>query len=850
MSISISEREALWDKFLQRWPLEKLNQITLPEYTKAGDSDCFTYGWLEQTTENLGSIWGGSAFKFGVYSRKDQSDKKNGSGKSYSTEYGWYSKYGATPEEAFERVRAIIVEIANAARLGDLDTIEKADLGTAIKWKIAFLYQDRSKPTVLPVYKAALLAAYLGKKSKASLIELQKEAMAKRGDDDVLTHGVNVWIQADTLLSTLVLKPEEALSFFQDNSERFQPIKPPTQYLAGFTTTEGRSLAVSLGQKEAKLWLEPGTWLDAVKGQLKDIEVYFADRSRSSNLTANAPALDTGNPALFLTVPTHAALVALCDVYDNTDISESSLMPTNSPQPLLVQAPLNQILFGPPGTGKTHATIDEALRILDSEFLKKHENDRTVLKARFDTLAATEDVRFVTFHQSFSYEDFVEGLRAVTNDEKQLEYLVEPGVFKRLCDDARTHGVQPDTGIRSNPRIWKISINGSGSSPTKSYCLNHGEARIGWGHTGDLKEPFTPNNYYQSIGSGNQGTLRYFAEEIVPGDILLCLHSAETIAAVGVVTGDYLYDDAVPQEVLNDYNHVRPVNWLYLDLKLPILPLNDGKQFTLKTVYSMDRFTWGDLLSYIEQSSAKPAVPIVVAGKRKPHVLIIDEINRGNISRIFGELITLIEPSKRAGAAEALSVTLPYSKKPFSVPSNVYLIGTMNTADRSLAGLDIALRRRFTFKEMPPRPDLLDGINIEGVNIGQLLLKMNERIEVLLDRDHCLGHAYFISLVNNDSIDTLAIIFRQQILPLLQEYFFEDWERIRWVLNDHRKLSAYQFIRAQNIKTNELFGDKVNIGNQEVTFSVNKEAFNYIQSYLGILDHQKAQKMDDSEALT
>jgi 5-methylcytosine-specific restriction protein B len=511
--------------------------------------------------------------------------------------------------------------------------------------------------------------------------------------------------------------------------------------------------------------------------------------------------------------------------------------------------PLNQILFGPPGTGKTHATIDEALRILDPEFLEKYKNDRGALKARFDNLAAAEDVRFVTFHQSFSYEDFVEGLRAVTNDEKQLEYLVEPGVFKRLCDDARTHGVQPDTGIRSNPRIWKISINGSGSSPTKSYCLDHGEARIGWGHTGDLRQPFTSNNYYQSLGSGNQGTLQYFSEEIVPGDILLCLHSAETIAAVGVVTGDYRYDDAVPKEVLSDYNHVRPVNWLYRDLKLPILPLNDGKQFVQKTVYSLDRFTWGDLLAHIEKSGAKPAVPVVGASKRKPHVLIIDEINRGNISRIFGELITLIEPSKRAGAIEELSVTLPYSKKPFSVPSNVYLIGTMNTADRSLAGLDIALRRRFTFKEMPPRPDLLDSILIGSLNIGQLLRTMNERIEVLLDRDHCLGHAYFMPLKDKDTLDNLAFIFRQQILPLLQEYFFEDWERIRWVLNDHRKSTDYQFIKNQNVKTDKLFGDKVNIGNQQAVFSVNKDAFNHVQSYLGILDHQKALTTDNVVAI-
>jgi 5-methylcytosine-specific restriction protein B len=121
---------------------------------------------------------------------------------------------------------------------------------------------------------------------------------------------------------------------------------------------------------------------------------------------------------------------------------------------------------------------------------------------------------------------------------------------------------------------------------------------------------------------------------------------------------------------------------------------------------------------------------------------------------------------------------------------------------------------------------------------------------VLLDREHCLGHTYFISLVNNEPIDNLAIIFRQQILPLLQEYFFEDWERIRWVLNDHRKFSTYQFIQKQEVNLDKLFGGDVNIVNQQMTFSVNKEAFNHIKSYLGILDYQKAHKMDDDEALT
>ena len=839
MRISISEAEALWDKFLQRWPLENLNKITIQEYTEAGNSDCFSIGWLELVTENLGSIWGGSAFKFGVYSRKDQREKVDGAGKSYSTEYGWYSKYGQTPDQAFEKVRSIIVEISNAARSGNLEAIEKADLGTAVKWKIAFLYQDRVAPTVLPVYNAEMLAAYLNRTSKTSFSQLQQEVMGKRGNVDVLTFGRAVWEKADETLSASVLKPEDMLNFFQDNQERFTPIKPATTYIAGFTTSEGRSLAVSLSrdQQTAKLWLEPGAWLGSVKKQLKDIKEYPSSQSRNSNLGANAPKLDQGNPAIFLTVPSYAALVALCDAYDNTDAPEVRTMPIDTTVPTSTNAPLNQILFGPPGTGKTYATIDEALRILDPGFFEHHLDDRKALKSRFDELVMAEQVRFVTFHQSFSYEDFVEGLRAVTNDDKQLEYLVEPGIFKRLCDDARTQGVKSEAGIRSNPRIWKISINGAGASPTKTYCLNHGEARIGWGETGALIGSYQPNDYYQLLGDGNKGTLRYFSDEIVTGDILLCIHSADTIGAIGVVAGNYRYDLTVPQDVMGDYNHVRPVNWIYKDLQLPILPLNDGKQFTLKTVYSMDRFTWGDLLAHIERSGAKPAESVAVTDARKPHVLIIDEINRGNISRIFGELITLIEPSKRAGSDESLSVTLPYSKKQFNVPSNVYLIGTMNTADRSLAGLDIALRRRFTFKEMPPKPELLDDVLIGGVNMGQLLRKINERIEVLLDRDHCLGHAYFMSLKEKGSIDDLKFIFRQQILPLLQEYFFEDWERIAWVLNDQRKPVELAFVEKITADHANLFGIDVagNLQNIDKRWKINEKAFANIESYRAIL---------------
>jgi 5-methylcytosine-specific restriction endonuclease McrBC GTP-binding regulatory subunit McrB len=244
-------------------------------------------------------------------------------------------------------------------------------------------------------------------------------------------------------------------------------------------------------------------------------------------------------------------------------------------------------------------------------------------------------------------------------------------------------------------------------------------------------------------------------------------------------------------------------------------------------------------LNYSVQSGVFKSLCVdALESSTEPYVLIIDEINRGNISRIFGELITLIEPSKRAGAPEALSVTLPYSKESFNVPANVYLIGTMNTADRSLAGLDIALRRRFTFKEMPPKPELLDTITITNGSVGQILREMNARIEVLLDRDHCLGHAYFMPLKGNAKFETLKFIFRQQILPLLQEYFFEDWERIAWVLNDQNKPEEQQFIqKSTQPSLTDLFGADIasNLQNTDKRWLINEDAFDDIESYAKII---------------
>ena len=438
---------------------------------------------------------------------------------------------------------------------------------------------------------------------------------------------------------------------------------------------------------------------------------------------------------------------------------------------VMTQQPLNRILFGAAGTGKTYNTITHALAILEGrdlieiEKLEKQLDGRTNLKGLFDKYKNEGRIKFVTFHQSFSYEDFVEGIRAETDDNGQLSYDVKAGVFKEICEDAQ---IEIDTKQNNVSAPIEASIN------------NAIDKLISQAKTEEMIF-HTKRGAEIKVSSNSAGTL--FALTSRGSNITLSIR------------------------------HIRN----YLKTQSDIIV--DQKSYEWAIANS--------LRSEVQYSDTNEKV--------KPYVLIIDEINRGNISRIFGELITLIEDSKRQGAEEELSVILPYSKKEFSVPSNVYIIGTMNSSDRSLTGLDIALRRRFTFIEMPPKPELLSDIEVEGLNIAELLKVINQRIEVLLDRDHCIGHANFMSLNKDRTREHLAAIFKQKIIPQLQEYFFDDWSKINMVLN------ANGMLKAKPVERSVLFpnveSDSDGFFEEQKIWQLNDTAFDSIASFSKIIKH-------------
>lgn len=487
----------------------------------------------------------------------------------------------------------------------------------------------------------------------------------------------------------------------------------------------------------------------------------------------------------------------------------------------------NTILFGPPGTGKTYQTINYAVAIIEGVPLKNiQEESREEVVKRLKKYKEAGQVETVTFHQSYGYEDFIEGIRPKMKNEddesenKEVQYEVKPGAFKAFCDEARKPSVKKDKdiGLNSAPTIWKVSLEGTGQNPTRTECMKNGHIRVGYDGYG---ANITPETDFSKYGGKNVLNALYTKMKI--GDIVFSCFSNTNIDAIGVVTGDVEWHNEY-----ENYKRLRKVNWIVKGINENIVDFNGGTTMTLSSVYKLS-VSVSDALTLIDKNQANNQILIP---NDKRYVFIIDEINRGNISKIFGELITLVEESKRIGQPEETKVKLPYSPTPFGVPDNIYLIGTMNTADRSIATIDTALRRRFQFRELQPEVKVLKEVIIDGLSIDKLLFNMNRKIEILYDREHTIGHAYFIPLKESPTIDMLEEIFKNQIMPLLQEYFYDDYQKIQLVLGDNKKLEEdKKFIVEKTHDWNSIFGAAEFDEDDAVTYSLNEKAFHDIDAY-------------------
>lgn len=461
---------------------------------------------------------------------------------------------------------------------------------------------------------------------------------------------------------------------------------------------------------------------------------------------------------------------------------------------------LNQILFGPPGTGKTFNTINEALKIVDPSYFETYQNDRKKLTERFkELLIKSEDdktgqIGFCTFHQSLSYEDFVEGIKPIPTKDKTVYYEIQPGIFKRICNLADSSNsivkVKNEGKISwseeafKKASFYKISLGEAKNTNDREiyeYCRDNGYIAIGFGQENDFSglSESEINEKCKELKlepiAGNQ--MYTFIHYLKKGNYVMISYGNKYVRALGKVTGDYEYWEESPIR----YNHFRKVEWIFKDELIPIEEIYE-RGLSQKTMYKIDEKALKK-----DFFTNKGQEEVIEAKEDKKFVLVIDEINRGNVSSIFGELITLIEKDKRAGCDEELEVTLPYSKEPFKVPSNVYLIGTMNTADRSIESLDTALRRRFSFTEKLPKPELIktegasgkvNGI-VERIDLEKILITINRRLEKLIDKDHQIGHSYFLKVDNKSK---LVHAFKNEIIPLLEEYFFGDYGKIGLVL--------------------------------------------------------------------
>lgn len=783
--MDFTEQHKINEEFLRRFPLEKLKDMTLEQYTNLNRSDSFCY-WLESKTEIIGSIWGGSAYKFGIY-QYDNKPKDNMNNRLFDDKYTWYTSLGRTSKEAFETVKKAIISAAEYGREGNLDAIELIKpLAQLVKWKIAFIY---SNETIIPYYSLDRLKVIadkmgMGNTKKATLSEIQKFLISKRNGMDIHEYGKmldDIWKEKEPTSSDtspkLWMWSGDEKTFASNILEMGSSAKGALVF-EDYQTKETLIDAYRkvVGNKDASIPQMYWKFMHEVK--VGDVVVVFDTKKVSSqqyhllfgwgrigsevafkydeenpirrNVEWHKPLpvepvkeTMTKNAFFFHDVSgMEAANIKKLLNIDNASKEEMEPKKRYDEYIELLKTNHNLILTGAPGTGKTY---------LAKEIAKE-------MGAEFE---------FVQFHPSYDYTDFVEGLRPVKDVQNGVVgFKRQDGVFKQFCKKAiLSESVDADTleEINSNPNVWKVSLEGTGNNPTRTDCLNNGYIRIGWDKYGDIED----FNDFEDFYDGGKNVLRAFQYGMQIGDLVVSCYSAKEVDAVGVITGEYEYR---PEG--GEYPRYRNVKWLVKNIRENIVEINKNKPFTLSTIYKSN-ITAKDALEIVKKYSTRVAeVP-----RADKAVFIIDEINRGEISKIFGELFFSIDPGYRGKAG---MVKTQYQniieegdafEEGFYVPENVYIIGTMNDIDRSVESMDFAMRRRFAWKEVSAEESqrMLAGLPYEAEAKARMN-RLNDAILKIrgLGKAYQIGAAYFRKI--KDYEGDFCKLWGYHLEGLLHEY--------------------------------------------------------------------------------
>lgn len=723
----------LKEDFLAEWPLSRIQEMSLDEYTNL-DKTSFCY-WLEAKTNDLGSIWGGSAYKFGIYKRRDISTTITVDNRITDGEYAWFQKYGTTKEEAFQTVKDIILSVIKNIQNNTLEKIDPIDLGDAYKWKIAFLYGNFNVVNIFKnesLLEAAISMGY--KENNKNYAALNHFILSKKeAKQDYFEFTSELW-QKTSLANPKkywLYAPGENASKWEEfyikkiiaigwddlgNLEQYKSRNDIKNALVNAYGGEGDKKNDVSANDDFINKIKIGDIIIVKKGRSQLLgfgevtsDYYFEENDGDYKSRRNVEWRLKGNwkvdHSLVLKTLTditkyttedpnfnkyHEKLIAIMEGSNSQKSIENKM---NN-----YKTSLNQILYGPPGTGKTYNTVLKAAQIITCNETISYDDALVEFNNKLGN-----QIEFITFHQNYSYEDFIQGIRPDTENGKELTFEKKDGVFKRIADRALKNlmdSEKPESAKRDFDAVFQDFI---------LPLVEEDEIEVKMKKTS------------------------FYITQISEKSIEFRKNQGDSQHTLSINTLRKMYNDGLNEIILGG---LQP----YYNPILKLLLEKGKSQFS----------------------------PV----EKKNFVIIIDEINRANISRVFGELITLIEEDKRSHGAIPMRVTLP-SGDSFIVPSNLYIIGTMNTADKSIALLDIALRRRFDFVPMYP---LYEGLE-KPIYDAELLQKINDAILSRKNHDFTIGHAYFMGKEY-----TLESTLNRKVIPLLLEYFMNDEKEVTAIL--------------------------------------------------------------------